>query len=659
MKNLLFAASLLAIAPAAAFAQSQVIPAYNKAQGSTMFHAGNVTIPGISYKAPQVTNEIKTLDLGYCNPEDEVIGVGTGAPADLHACIYMAGTMLPSNEGATIDYLNIALASVVKLSNVSIWITKDLYGEPLYSQTVDESTLEAGWNKIELDTPFELDGSDLFIGYSLRTDAQAQTNDAFPVGTSGDDAPNALILAIGDDGFIDYNGVGLGKLALQIGATGEFFANDAAITGAVANKCLVNTPSTVTLELFNAGFNELKSLEVKYTVNGNEETKKITLEEPVMARSFGSAQFETMAINAIGYLPIDLEITKYNDVDDENAENNKNTANVICMSKSSPRVTVMEEGTGAWCGWCPRGAVGMEKLEELYGDKFIGIAVHAGDDMEIAEYGDVVSMFSGFPQAMFDRTYLSDPYFDAEVAFEACNALPTEGTIALEAQFTDNSNKTLEVTSTSVFNLSSDVNIYGVAYILTEDGLTGEAQSNYYSGDSRYAAYEDLAFLVDEPAEISGYVYNDVAIAAYGCMGIEGSLEGAVKEGEAKTHTYTIDIPSTVKDINNVSLIALLVTQTNTNISIVNAAEIPLKDILGVENVSADKMGVTVEAENGLLTVRANADKALTMEVYNAAGVLAGKAEFTGNATMQLPEGNVYVVRVNDGNNVVVKKVVM
>lgn len=648
---------MLAIAPAATFAQSQVIPAYNKAQGSTMFHAGGITIPGISYKAPQVTNEIKTIDLGYCNPEEEVVGVGTGAPADLHACIYMPGIMLPSNEGATIDYLNIALASIVKLSNVKIWITKDLNGQPLYSQDVDESTLIAGWNKIELDTPFELDGSDLFIGYSLRTDAQADTNDAFPVGTSGDDAPNALILGIGNQGFQDYNGAGLGKLALQVGATGEFFANDASISSAAANKCLINTPSTVTLEVFNAGFNEMKSMELKYTVNGNEETKKFTFEEPVKARSFGSAQFETMAITESGYLPIDLEITKYNDVADENAENNKNSANVICMSKSSPRVTVMEEGTGAWCGYCPRGAVGMEKLEELYGDKFIGIAVHAGDGMEIAEYADVVSMFSGFPQALFDRTYLSDPYFDAEKAFDACNALPCEGTIALEAKFTDNTNKKLEVTSTSVFNLSSDVNIYGVAYILTEDGITGEAQSNYYSGQSGLPS--DLSFLANEPSTISDYVFNDVAVGAYGCLGIEGSLEGAVKDGEEKTHTYTINMPSHIKDITKVSLIALLVTYSEQSIEIVNAAEMPLKDILGVENVSADKMGVTVEAENGQLTVRANADKALTMEVYNAAGVLAGKTEFTGNATMQLPEGNVYVVRVNDGNNVVVKKVVM
>ena len=42
------------------------------------------------------------------------------------------------------------------------------------------------------------------------------------------------------------------------------------------------------------------------------------------------------------------------------------------------RVTVVEEGTGTWCGWCVRGIVALEYMRENYPDKFIGIGVHYG-----------------------------------------------------------------------------------------------------------------------------------------------------------------------------------------------------------------------------------------------------------------------------------------
>lgn len=651
MKNLLFAASLLAIAPAATFAQSQTVTV-NGLQKSA-FYKGGTSVSAI-YRAPQ---EVTSYELGYCNPEDKVEGVGVGQAATLHAAIYLPGGMLPTNEGATVDYINFALATTNKLSNVSIWIRKDLNSAPVYTQKIETSDLQTGWNKIMLDTPFQLDGEGIYVGYSLTTSATSGT-DAFPVGTSGTDCQNGLILQIEDQGFMDYNGNGLGVLAILAGITGDVADNDAAFIGASTQKGVINTPIKISAQFFNLSNTELNDVDVKYTINGAEGTSKVSFQTPVKSREIRAVEFEIGQVAESGYYDIDLEIVKYNGNDDSNADNNKFTINeVLCMSKASPRVTVMEEGTGAWCGYCPRGAVGMEKLEELYGDKFIGIAIHSGDGMEISDYADILGVFSGFPQALMDRRTITDPYFDIELAYEACNSIPSEGSIALNAQFTDNENKVLEITSTSVFNYSSDVNPYRVAYILTEDGITGEAQSNYYSGQPGLP--EDLAFLANEPSTISDYVFNDVAVGAYGCLGIEGSLEGAVKDGEEKTHTYTINMPSHIKDISKVSLIALLVTYSDQSIEIVNAAEMPLKDILGVENVSADKMGVTVEAENGQLTVRANADKALTMEVYNAAGVLAGKTEFTGNATMQLPEGNVYVVRVNDGNNVVVKKVVM
>ena len=44
------------------------------------------------------------------------------------------------------------------------------------------------------------------------------------------------------------------------------------------------------------------------------------------------------------------------------------------------KIVVGEEGTGTWCGWCPRGSVAMNWMDEKYYGYWQGIAVHNNDD---------------------------------------------------------------------------------------------------------------------------------------------------------------------------------------------------------------------------------------------------------------------------------------
>lgn len=662
MKNLLIAASLLALAPTASFAQTLVNPMRVMQQQTQMpIKAGGIVLPGMNV-APMANAE-GTVELGYCNPSDEVQGVGVGQPATLHTCIFLPADMLPSNPGATVDFINFALTTTNQLSDVSIWIRKDLKAEPVYTQAIEKSQLAKGWNKITLDTPFELDGKGIYVGYSLTTSAPKGSNDAFPVGTSGQDAANGLILGIENQGFQDYNGQGLGVLALMAGVTGEFPDNDVNFVSASAFNAVINKPVKVTGEFRNSGISELKSVEVKYTLNGETGTSKVTFDTPLAFNHSAFVEFETGVLTESGIYSVDLEVTKFNDVEDSNANNNKQSvADIICASQEVPRVTVMEQGTGTWCGYCPRGHVAMEKLEKAYGDKFIGIAAHASgglgasDPMQISDYRDILNFFPGFPNALVDRRYINDPYFGIEEVYEICNAIPSEGSINVAAKFTDDTKKAIEVTSNSTFYYNSDENPYRVAYVLVEDSIKGYTQANYYSGMSGLP--EDLEFLASEPSTIRDMVFNDVAVGAYECMGIEGSLEGAVTDGGTKSHTYTITLPSRIKDINNVRLIAMLVTNSEASIAVVNAAEIALKDV-EVGSVAVNKLDAEIVANDGELYVSANSGKTNTLEVYSTTGVLMNKVVFEGNASVKLPEGNVYIVRVNDGNNVVVKKVIM
>ena len=63
------------------------------------------------------------------------------------------------------------------------------------------------------------------------------------------------------------------------------------------------------------------------------------------------------------------------------------------------RRCVVEEYTGTWCGNCPRGIVGLSRLAEDFGDRFIGIAIHTGDSepMVIPTYPSLVPGAGGIP----------------------------------------------------------------------------------------------------------------------------------------------------------------------------------------------------------------------------------------------------------------------
>lgn len=89
---------------------------------------------------------------------------------------------------------------------------------------------------------------------------------------------------------------------------------------------------------------------------------------------------------------------------DANPSNNGYEKPVTVLATVPTKYVVVEERTGTWCAWCPRGSVGMAHLEQE--TEFIGIALHSGDPMEVQNYDLLISTFmdgGGFPGAMFDR----------------------------------------------------------------------------------------------------------------------------------------------------------------------------------------------------------------------------------------------------------------
>ena len=208
------------------------------------------------------------------------------------------------------------------------------------------------------------------------------------------------------------------------------------------------------------------------------------------------------------------------------------------------KIILVEEGTGTWCQWCPRGDIYGQVLAQNYPDNALFVAVHNGDPMENQEYNEEAA-FSALPNGHIDRVVDSDmepALMNTDLASRLLLSPPASVEVA--TNFNEaNRLLTMEISANFVESLNGD---YRLAGIVVEDGITGPPpifdQSNSYSGGGAgpMGGYEDLP----SPVPASIMVYNHVGRhLAGGYNGEEGSLPLSINSGESHTHTYTYTLP--------------------------------------------------------------------------------------------------------------------
>ena len=366
------------------------------------------------------------------------------------------------------------------------------------------------------------------------------------------------------------------------------------------------------------------------------------------------------------------------------AEDNDNVATTVGIALGDQhydRKAVVEEMTGLWCGWCPRGMVAMENLKTMYADDVITIAVHADDALQSESYLPMAYMTSGFPSAFVNRFYLADPYYGftadatmgiADVVDEIL-ASPAEAQIGVTSALSADGS-TIDVTSYTRFCLTdnSETPHYAVAYALVEDGVRGlaYAQTNYYSSQMSGGPYsgrtpetsglpDDLAQFVGMGPSIQGLTYNDVARGIYDCFGVEGSLNSNIQSGSMQTHTYSIPVPESISNIANTTLVAMVVdTET---MEVINAVEVKVgeSNTTGIEAVK-EPAKADISVSGNAITVTTDAGGSAVAKVYSTDGKLVAQATVNGSATLAVDgQKGTYIVRVENGNNVTVKKVML
>lgn len=244
-------------------------------------------------------------------------------------------------------------------------------------------------------------------------------------------------------------------------------------------------------------------------------------------------------------------------MDDWDISDDAKSIEVNAVKPADGKMVIGEEGTGTWCGFCPRGAVAMDFMARDYEGYFQGIAVHNDDPMTVAAYDDGLSL-GGYPGALVDRGEEIDP---TEMKADFMQRIVLEPA-ALISNGANMVGDTLNVSLTYDFS-QEIVEGWSVACVLIEDHVTGTssgyAQSNYYSGGS-YGPLVGVDGIdwADLPATVpaSSMVYHDVARAISPSFdGYEGFA--SVEIGSSFTFNFKFEIESEwkVEDMNVVGML--------------------------------------------------------------------------------------------------------
>lgn len=655
------------------------------ANASQMQQQARLNMPMLSANAKVAKAEKAAAEEGltwfsYINSND-VAAVGFDALASGLGVDFLAGQnkyniafMAPSNYAkAKIDSVEFFVLSGCQYDNLTVWVSSVKYETVegknylTFPESADKADAKVvipaadvkavldklpanyvGPVSVKLPTPFTIPAEGALVGYSY--DGKSSDRSIVMAGTSSE--------AAGCFFQYDYEGertfeslssiVGMSS-SIQIGMdVSDCEANDATVATDPETTTLINTDQQYPFYVTNNSAKPITQITYHFTIDGEQQPEKtLDLSSPIESMKTVSLPL-TKKFEDEGVHTIELTVSKVNGNENVNSATSA-TYSVIALEKGADRVSVVEEQTGTWCGWCPRGHVALDLLNKQLGDKVVTLAGHytnsesqvdpmniLGDNITsqaeaFADYGWVAMNLSsmlgggGFPGAMFDRLIAADPYvgintkkgkkgtyeFGATALVKAIQEqIPSEADFSMTATWADDKNTDIKVDLTTTFNYDRFGEFpYGVAFVLSENGMTGKGatwkQTNYYSKlDGVNGASDfnnpDMAAWFNGGSYVST-TYDNVVVQAWNPIGnaaIVDKSQTDIIKGEAIPFSATLKVNSDlIQNYDNLTLSALLVNLKS--YAVVNAAKVVLgKCAAGIEDVNSEANNNVVSRYN-------------------------------------------------------------
>lgn len=583
---------------------------------------------------------------------------GAGAKADFGGWVGYTTTKLADYDGKQFSVVKIYVSEDMK--DASVWVRKG--GSSVSDATVvaeTKATLIGGtWSYIKFDEPITIDASTkYYIGYQAQVSATAYpvVGDATKLTTSHKGMSGAYY----NDGtgaqyldFVDnqsFRAVGHLLVAALVDGNADNIPTVAITAANFGDQIYAEVGSKLTpkVTIANAGYQNVESYEISYTVDGNEQA--IQSESALAPHSIVELSMPEATIGASTTLTVKL--SKINGVAVADAPVFEQTLRGYESADLVDRnALLIEKFTGQGCPNCPRGENQVNNAVKGYEDRVARLNHHTyGTDIfTITESEEVTYAFGVmyYPNVIVNRSYYPD---FGGFAF---------GTEMLSSSFVK---AELDKKALTSINVEDSYNVDTREYSVTVSGTGAINMKGMYVtvvlSQSGYKANQ---------SGVSTYVHDDFPILYMtDAMGQE-----ITSDGKEWTVTFTKNIPEVVGqkitwqpnpyntvtegpidvDLSKLEIVAFVNGTWEKTIAepmVLNAATKEAATVAAsVEGIEMNN-ALNVYADGNRIAVDGEYD---TMEIYNAAGL-----SFSNES---LAPG-LYIVKVVAGGNVQTAKVVI
>jgi hypothetical protein len=436
----------------------------------------------------------------------------------------------------------------------------------------------------------------------------------------------------------------------------------------------IGANKTITAQVKNNGYTNVTSFTAKYN-NG-----VTTVSQPVTGLNLNYGQTANVTFTTPYAISSanEANIKVWVELPGDGVQTNDTLKTSIKGYSFAPsHRVVFEEGTGTWCGWCPRGTVYMDSMYKMHPTTTALIAVHNGDPMTHTAYdAGIGTLISGYPTALCGRAIEE---LDPSDMFTSYAAHLNDFALA-NLVVTPNYNTTTRVADVVVntnmaagFANNSATNDYRLAVVFTEDHVTGTAsgynQTNYYSSASQNQALKGAGRnwqTSANPVPAASMQYDFVARTILGGFaGQANSLPSTLAAGSTYTSTaFSYTVPAAYNTAN-MNVHALLI-DAKTNF-VLNAATVPLSSTTGIKQLTSEKIEVSVypnpAKNNATIELNLTKEETITINVLSVMGQVVYSETLNASAGVQTINLNsstwadgIYNVNITTNNGSVSRK---
>ena len=445
------------------------------------------------------------------------------------------------------------------VENTSVWLSSDLKLKKINGRGVNDpdicsvpAVVENGKLNVEFDAPYIIPDGGLYVGYSFTVTELNESNSQ----------PVSVVESSDSDGFFLHTSrtktqwgsmtVSTSKAStISVGLEGDFPLRQMTVR-LPSVETFPDENGSGTLSFINTGAEPIESAVL--SLEGEmlpELTVEVKCPHPVrfLHNLDEAASFSLPQINYAGTYPIFCHIDKING---EDVMSDSYSGLLIVYPFRPVARPLIDEYTGLWCGFCPKGYVVLENMKKRYGDRFIAAAYHYNDAMAFA--GKMPNRVSGYPSAFVNRRS-EIQIEDIPVKWDSISNFIPDADIEVSAVWSDETHRSIIVNSDVRFIRSSQGVSYRVSYILIADNLSNTEwqQHNSYAGESvekyPYLNNQLGRLFLDGDEYVKGLVFNDVALTATDATEPEAFLTSDIAAREVYSHACVFELDEISADL--------------------------------------------------------------------------------------------------------------